>query len=192
MTVYHLFEYLFVCAFHPSELKWDSFLLNQSKEYVLAAVVSWVEYAAEFHYKPSSMQGPCLLLGVPMILVGHYCRIGAMFTAARSFHHVVQTKKASTHTLVTSGIYSWLRHPSYFGWSLWAIGTQVLLGNPICVGLYCYAAWLFFKDRIPFEEHQLVKFFGPDYIAYAKRVPHRMPFIRSYFDNDSDEDDSHT
>jgi protein-S-isoprenylcysteine O-methyltransferase len=48
-----------------------------------------------------------------------------MFTAGSNFNHVVQSEKSDTHTLVTSGVYAWCRHPSYVGWFYWSIGTQV-------------------------------------------------------------------
>jgi hypothetical protein len=79
-TFAHLGEYLFVCSFHTNELKWDSFLLNQSNAYVIAAVFSWAEFLLGF-YKPEWLKVSCLIFGLPMILIGHYCRIGAMFTA---------------------------------------------------------------------------------------------------------------
>ena len=44
MALAHTFEYLFVARYHTKELKWDSFLINQSKAYVIAALVSWVEF----------------------------------------------------------------------------------------------------------------------------------------------------
>lgn len=105
-----------------------------------------------------------------------------MFTARKSFHHLVQDKKAPTHVLVTDGIYSWLRHPSYFGWTVWALGTQIILGNPVSFVAYGFAAYSFFKGRIPYEEYKLHQFFGQDYADYCKKVPIRMPFIKSYFD----------
>ncbi len=43
--------------------------------------------------------------------------------------------------------HSVLRHPSYFGWFYWSVGTQILLGNPVCSVLYTYAAWSFFHKR---------------------------------------------
>ena len=72
-------------------------------------------------------------IGLVMITIGHFFRAGAEFTAAKSFHHIVQEEKATTHTLVTRGVYSIVRHPSYFGWMIWAVGLQVLLGNPLSI-----------------------------------------------------------
>jgi protein-S-isoprenylcysteine O-methyltransferase len=62
-------------------------------------------------------------LGVLMVLIGHLFRVWSMFHAGKSFNHLVQTRKAQDHELVTSGPYSWSRHPSYFGWTTWAVGT---------------------------------------------------------------------
>lgn len=43
----------------------------------------------------------------------------------------------------------YLRHPSYFGWFWWCVGTQCLLCNPLCILAYAVAAWDFFRKRIP-------------------------------------------
>jgi len=64
--------------------------------------------------------------------------------------HCEQDTKADDHTLVTSGIYSIWRHPSYFGWFWWSVFTQVVLANPISIIGYTLASWYFFADRIPY------------------------------------------
>ena len=61
---------------------------------------------------------------------------------------------------MTTGVYAYFRHPSYFGWSVWALGTQLVLGNPVSLVFYAFAAYAFFKDRIPYEEYKLAEFFG--------------------------------
>ena len=80
---------------------------------------------------------------------------------------------------MTSGVYQVVRHPSYFGWTLWAVGTQVMMLNPISIIGFSGASWVFFKDRIPYEEELLVDFFGKAYIEYAASTPIMMPFIKS-------------
>jgi protein-S-isoprenylcysteine O-methyltransferase len=82
---------------------------------------------------------------------------------------------------VKGGIYSILRHPAYFGWFWWSIGSQVLLGNPICLVLYSLASWSFFANRIPYEELTLSKFFGDEYTRYARRTFIGIPFIKNNF-----------
>lgn len=148
---------------------------------MLALAISQVEFWLEISFMPLWLRAITLKIGLVMVVLGHYARVGAMFHAGESFHHIVQTKKADEHILITDGIYRYLRHPSYFGWSLWAIGTQVVLCNPICVCLYAYAAHMFFVDRIPHEEEHLVRFFGKKYIEYCERTPIRLPGIKTRF-----------
>ena len=99
MSLAHLGEYLFVARFHTKDLKWESFLIDQSKAYVFSFLFSQAEFWLELSYKPVVMS--LVAIGVSMILVGHFLRIGAMFTAAKSFTHLVQYSKRQEHTLVT-------------------------------------------------------------------------------------------
>lgn len=101
-----------------------------------------------------------------------------MKTAGQSFNHIVQAKKSDTHALVTTGIYSSLRHPSYFGFFWWAVGTQLTLGNSVSLVGYVYVLWKFFRHRITQEEHFLVQFFGVDYVEYRKRVGTGIPYVK--------------
>ena len=65
------------------------------------------------------------LLGLLMVMCGECLRKAAMLTAGSNFNHIVQNEKAQSHVLVTDGVYSMFRHPSYVGWFYWSIGTQV-------------------------------------------------------------------
>jgi len=105
-----------------------------------------------------------------------------MWTAGSHFHHFVREQREKKHRLVTSGIYSILRHPAYFGWFYWSVGTQVLLSNPLGLLAYAYVSWRFFYNRIPFEEATLVRFFGADYVAYRQRTSIGIPGIAAEAD----------
>ena len=89
--------------------------------------------------------------GLVMLLLGQVVRSTAMVQAGSNFNHTVQREKASGHELVTGGIYGWLRHPSYFGFFWWGLGTQVVSGNTLCLVGYAVVLWRFFKDRIQSE-----------------------------------------
>ena len=71
-----------------------------------------------------------------------------MITAAANFAHDVAFTKADKHQLVTKGIYQYSRHPSYAAFWYWAVGTQVLLGNPVTAAIFAYVLWSFFSQRI--------------------------------------------
>jgi protein-S-isoprenylcysteine O-methyltransferase len=87
-------------------------------------------------------------------------------TAGRNFNHQIQTRKDEKHKLVTDGVYQISRHPSYLGWYLWAVGTQIFMLSAISTVLFIGSSWLFFNNRIPMEEKYLLRFFGEEYKEY--------------------------
>ena len=82
---------------------------------------------------------------------------------------MVAAERVKGHQLVQHGLYSILRHPSYDGWFLWSVSTQLLLCNVVCLPLYAYASYRFFAGRIPYEEAALQRIFGDEYKRYKKR-----------------------
>lgn len=124
------------------------------------------------------------------MVVGQTIRSVAMAQAGSNFNHTVQVTRREGHVLVTGGVYSVLRHPSYFGFFWWGLGTQLVLGNGVCFVAYAVVLWRFFSGRIwsKFyffflllvlglcanrfvigEEKFLVAFFGEEYERYRKR-----------------------
>lgn len=181
LAFFHFSEYMVTSVFNPHTLTVDSFLINHSKEYVVAAVFSWCEYALEYYFFPGMKSLHYIsIVGAVMVAAGEALRKVAMITAGSNFTHMVQYRKKDSHKLVTTGVYSLFRHPSYVGWFYWSIGTQVLLCNPVSLLSYAAASWIFFKERIEDEEESLVLFFGEDYIDYKKTVGTGIPFISGY------------
>lgn len=70
--------------------------------------------------------------GLALVCLGELLRKLAICTAGRSFTHVIATRRKDQHVLVKHGVYRLCRHPAYLGWLLWAVGTQLLLANPLC------------------------------------------------------------
>lgn len=119
----------------------------------------------------------------------------AMAQAGTNFNHQVQSQKNEGHVLVSSGIYAYFRHPSYFGFFWWALGTQLSLGNTVSFTAYALILWYFFKTRISRmlrphpertcmlttlildEEKHLFDFFGDEYKVYKERTRVWIPFI---------------
>ncbi|PWA24240.1 hypothetical protein CCH79_00017905 [Gambusia affinis] len=178
LSFFHYSEYLVTAVINPRSLSLDSFLLNHSLEYTLAAVSSWLEFTVEKLTVPELKHLNWLsLVGLVMVLCGEGLRKAAMLTAGSNFNHIVQNEKAHSHVLVTSGVYAYFRHPSYVGWFYWSIGTQVMLCNPVCILGYTIASWRFFRERIEEEELSLIHFFAEDYVEYKRKVHTGLPFI---------------
>ena len=119
-------------------------------------------------------------IGLVLCIGGEAARKIAMLTAFNNFDHLIRTRREEKHELVTSGIYSICRHPSYVGWFYWSIGTQLVLCNPLCAVAYTYVSWKFFDERIREEEMTLLHFFGEEYEEYQSRVSTGLPWIHGY------------
>ena len=178
LVIYHYTEYLSVLIYHFNKCSWHSFLIDQSKEWIFSILFSFGEYYIEMiYFKKIKTCLIFIILGLIILIIGQFFRISALFTGKISFTHVISYKKKKEHVLVTNGIYSISRHPSYFGFFIWSIGTQILCFNPICIISYIIVLFIFFKDRILDEEILLIQFFGDEYINYKRKVPILIPFI---------------
>ncbi|KAH9495083.1 hypothetical protein Btru_018117 [Bulinus truncatus] len=181
LTFFHWSEYETTALTNPSSLTLDSFLLDHSREYKMAAAASCAEFVIEGFIFPGMKQQKWIsLFGLLLTIGGEVLRKASMFTARTNFNHHIQHTKQDGHILVTRGVYALFRHPSYVGWFAWSIGTQIMLCNPICLIGYTIVSWRFFNERIAEEEIYLLNFFGEDYLDYQKRVPTGIPFIRGY------------
>ena len=179
MSAFHFGEFLLTALYQPADVTADSFLLNHSRAYGIAAVVSFIEFWSELFFIPFLKRSTVpLFFGLAAVVGGQTLRSIAMGTAASNFTHIVQTHKRKNHQLVTHGVYAHFRHPAYVGWFCWSVGTQILLANPLCTLAYGIASWRFFAARIPHEEDALIDFFGRDYALLARKT-FGFPFIPS-------------
>ncbi|XP_076451554.1 protein-S-isoprenylcysteine O-methyltransferase-like isoform X2 [Babylonia areolata] len=125
LAFFHWSEYFTTAATNTRSLTLESFLLDHSREYQLAALASWTEFTLEWFLFPGMKQVRVLnVVGLVLTVGGEVLRKASMFTAGRNFNHYVQHTKHQDHQLVTQGIYSLFRHPAYVGWFFWSIGTQ--------------------------------------------------------------------
>lgn len=181
LSFFHFSEFVSVALTNPRTLSVNSFILNHSIQYGVAAVASWIEWGVEYYFFPNMKTYFWVsAVGVAMCVTGELLRKSAMFTAKTNFNHTVQFVKRPDHQLVTHGVYSICRHPSYVGWFYWSIGTQITLLNPLCIIIYGLASWMFFRERVYAEELTLLTFFGPQYVEYQKKVGTGLPYILGY------------
>lgn len=113
-------------------------------------------------------------LGVILFALGCVLRLWPVFVLGRRFSGLVAIQPG--HTLVTTGVYRVIRHPSYlgllvasFGWGLaFRSGVGVLLALLMLVPLV---------PRIRAEENLLRSEFGAEYDAYRARTSRLIPHL---------------
>lgn len=83
---------------NPRTLSLDSFMLNHSVHYGLAAAASWIEFSLEVYYLPQFKRyGYIWVAGVVLCLLGEMVRKAAIITAGRSFTHLVSCDDLLIH-----------------------------------------------------------------------------------------------
>ena len=152
LSLFHFLEFWTTAQFNMPAAQASSFLLfSNGVAYNVAHSLATLEIvvSAVFPWYQSLLVTPyTILVGLTLVLLGQSARTLAMAQAGTNFNHTPAKTKVEGHVLVTGGIYSWLRHPSYFGFFWWAFGTQVLVGNKVCAVGYLFALWNFFYRRV--------------------------------------------
>ncbi|KAK3494631.1 Isoprenylcysteine carboxyl methyltransferase family-domain-containing protein [Neurospora hispaniola] len=184
LATFHFLEFWTTAAYNTRAADVKSFLLTANwPGYAIAHGFATLECLLTNTFWPNRAWAPfgsgtlLCLLGLALTVIGQVVRSVAMVQAGPSFNHLVQRQRSSAHVLVTSGIYGRFRHPSYFGFFWWALGTQMAMGNVVSFVAYAAVLWKFFSSRIKHEEEFLVKFFGQEYVDYRRRVGTKIPFV---------------
>jgi len=184
LSTFHFLEFWTTAKYNTAVANVDSFLLTANwPSYQIAHIAAMLECLVTNQLFPNRAWAPfytghiLLLLGCLWVTTGQIARSAAMIQAGRSFNHVIQVKKKDDHELVTTGLYSFVRHPSYSGFFFWGIGTQLVLGNPICFVAYTLVLWRFFSTRIKHEEKVLLNHYGEAYKNYKEHVGSGIPLV---------------
>ncbi len=113
-------------------------------------------------------------LGLALYTVGGVLRIWPVFVLGRRFSGLVAIQRG--HTLVTSGIYGIIRHPSYLGLLVGALGWGLVFRSVVGVLLAVITVPVILA-RIRAEEALLHEQFGAEYDAFRARTSRLIPGI---------------
>ncbi|MCI4349985.1 MAG: isoprenylcysteine carboxylmethyltransferase family protein [Thermoplasmata archaeon] len=121
------------------------------------------------------LPGWTVAVGLALLGTGIAVRLWAVRSLGRFFSYVVELQ--SEHRIVTAGPYRWLRHPSYTGVILAALGYAVIVGS--WAGALVVAAGVggVIGYRVSVEERALLARFGPEYRVYIGRTWRLFPFL---------------
>lgn len=113
-------------------------------------------------------------IGVALFTLGGALRLWSVFVLGRRFSGLVAIQH--DHKLVTTGIYSTIRHPSYLGLLVNSLGWALAFRS--IVGLVLTALMLIpLVARMRSEEALLISQFGPEYEAFRARTSRLIPGI---------------
>ena len=112
--------------------------------------------------------------GVILFTLGGFLRLAPVFALGRRFSGLVAIQR--DHELVTDGIYRTVRHPSYLGLFVNALGWGLAFraGAGVAIAVLMLLVVL---ARIKAEERLLSETFGAAYEAYRARTWRLVPYV---------------
>jgi protein-S-isoprenylcysteine O-methyltransferase Ste14 len=113
-------------------------------------------------------------LGVALFAAGGALRIWPVFVLGRRFSGLVAIQPG--HTLVTTGVYGVIRHPSYLGLFVNSLGWGLAFRSGVGVLLAALTIPPLLA-RIRAEETLLRAQFGAEYDAYRARTSRLIPWL---------------
>jgi protein-S-isoprenylcysteine O-methyltransferase Ste14 len=117
---------------------------------------------------------PCALAGVAVTGAGVAVRQWSIATLGRSFTGHVQIQP--DQSVVATGPYRWLRHPSYAGQWLEMIGVGLATGNALGGAICATVPLIGITRRIAAEERELTALL-PGYTDFIEGKARLVPFV---------------
>lgn len=142
--------------------------------FIAVAIAFWYAdrtHALDFTWRPYAW----FTAGLALMLAGALLRQWAMGALGERFTGIVTIR--ADHELADSGLYRYVRHPSYTGaFMIWA-GLGLALTNGVSLIALVAAAVLAYGLRVRAEEAALIEAFGDRYRAYARRTRRFVPWL---------------
>ncbi|MGL4758410.1 MAG: methyltransferase family protein, partial [Patescibacteria group bacterium] len=114
------------------------------------------------------------IIGISLVISGIILNQIAVKTLGVFFDRLIIKDQ---HQLVTSGIYSQVRHPIYTSYLLLFIGFCTLLQSWLSLAALTLVSLVWFGNRISIEEDMLIQEFGKDYQTYQQKTQRLIPFV---------------
>ena len=124
---------------------------------------------------PIFLQERLEYMGLGLIVSGIIMRFIAIRQLGKFF--TVDVTIRSNHTLMQSGVYRYIRHPSYSGSLLSFLGLGIVLNNWLSLGLVFISVLIAYIHRMNTEENLLTGQFGREYADYIQRTKRIIPLV---------------
>lgn len=147
-------------------------ILALSSVSIVAPIVEWAYFDLGFRRTDFEV---CQGVGLMSIIGGVALRLWAIRTLGDFFTATVQVQKHLR--VITSGPYTWIRHPSYLGAYLAFMGCATLLEAWAALAVAMVCMGVAYHFRIEAEEKTLVHAFGKEYRIYQNHSWRLIPCI---------------
>lgn len=116
-----------------------------------------------------------VLLGFILSIIGVVISISARKEISANWTGPYNYQIKKNHSLVTTGIYKYIRHPIYLGLGINFLGVEILVQSYLIFFAPLGTLLIFYWAKR--EEALLTKHFKKDYLDYKRRTKMFLPFI---------------
>lgn len=139
----------------------------------LSMILSVVFYQNELF--PYEQKGILKVFGIIFITSGLLIRWEAIRKLSGLF--TVKISIMEDHKLIRSGVYKYIRHPSYTGMIIYFLGLGLLTHDYLSIGILIVLPMSAILIRIYYEEKALNAHFKEEYTEYKKKSWKLVPLI---------------
>ncbi|HLW00211.1 MAG TPA: isoprenylcysteine carboxylmethyltransferase family protein [Ktedonobacterales bacterium] len=115
------------------------------------------------------------IAGIVVIVLGTVLRWWAIFTLGRYF--TIDVAVRSTQSVVQSGPYRFVRHPSYTAILIMLLGVGLALANGASIVIMLVGGLIGLLYRVRVEERALLEALGQPYMDYMRTTKRFIPFM---------------
>jgi protein-S-isoprenylcysteine O-methyltransferase Ste14 len=141
---------------------------------VIAFFLVWILDVFVIHFASEISNSIHLVIRVVLFLIF----VTFSFFLFNSSHDKVFSHSNEPKGLISSGVYSYIRHPMYL-----SVLVLLLAFTILTFSLLSFIPWIIavilFDRMVIFEEGELVKIMGNEYHEYMKQVPRWIPRLTS-------------
>ena len=134
---------------------------------ILSPLLKWADYAL---YPIATVAGAAVMISGVWLFWRSHADLGKNWS--------VSLELEAEHQLVTSGIYSWVRHPMYASFFVMALAQLLLVPNGLAGPAALLAVSVLYYVRRPTEEAMLTEYFGLAYTRYVASTGGIFPRLR--------------
>lgn len=140
--------------------------------FLLVFIVVWVFDSFFLHYALNMLGLTVLAVTVPLGVL----TFAAGIILAHKSEEVVFHNHAGK--VIDTGVYGYVRHPMYLGSLLILLGFIVTTLSVLSLAIWV-ALFMFLDRMAAYEEQDLKRILGQQYVDYQKKVPKWLPTKRS-------------
>lgn len=116
-----------------------------------------------------------LIAGLVLMSAGLAVRVWAVLSLGVNFRTTVEVEQGQA--VVDRGPYRFVRHPSYTGLTIIAVGVGLASGNVVVLAVFIVLPFAAVLRRVAVEEAALTQVIGQPYVTYQEHTKRLVPGV---------------